>query len=117
YRAALYRWAGLPVGPRTGIQSDVYIGGPGLSIGTHCFINRFCVFDAGADITIEDNVFIGFGVSIITSAHDQGPSEQRAYDNTYLPVRIGRGTWIGANATILPGVTIGEGCIIAAGAV
>jgi maltose O-acetyltransferase len=115
-RAPLYRLAGIPIGPRSGIQSDVFIDGNRLRIGSDCFINRFCKFDAvGADITIEDDVFIGFGVLVITSSHEHGPSERRAARNTYAPVTIGRGSWIGANVTILPGVTIGGGCLIAAG--
>jgi acetyltransferase-like isoleucine patch superfamily enzyme len=117
-RASLYRSAGISVGPDTGINSDVFIDGNRLKIGARCYINRFCKFDAvSADVTIEDNVFIGFGVLVITGSHEHGSSAQRAARNNCAPVVIGRGSWIGANATILPGVTIGEGCVVAAGSV
>ena len=117
-RAHLYRLVGIPIGQGTGIQSDVFIDGPALRIGSGCFINRFCKFDAvGADITVGDNVFMGFNVLVITSTHEHGTHDLRASHTTHSPVTIGRGSWIGANATILPGVTIGDGCVIAAGSV
>ena len=117
-RAHLYRLVGIPIGQGTGIQSDVFIDGPALRIGSGCFINRFCKFDAvGADVTVGDNVFMGFNVLVITNTHEHGTHDLRASHTTHAPVTIGRGSWIGANATILPGVTIGDGCVIAAGSV
>ena len=98
-RAHLYRLVGIPIGQGTGIQSDVFIDGPALRIGSGCFINRFCKFDAvGADITVGDNVFMGFNVLVITSTHEHGTHDLRASHTTHAPVTIGRGSWIGANA-------------------
>jgi acetyltransferase-like isoleucine patch superfamily enzyme len=116
-RVRMYRWAGVPVGSGSGILSHVYVNGPHLNIGNGCFINRFCMFDAGAPLTIEDNVFIGFRATVLTSSHEPGNHQQRARLTTQEPVTIGAGSWIGANTTILPGVTIGQGCVIAAGSV
>ena len=66
-------------------------------------------------ITLDDDVLIGPRVNLITENHALEP-EERAY--VYgRPIRIRRGAWIGAAATVLPGVTIGEYAVVAAGAV
>lgn len=83
-RAHLYRLVGIPIGQGTGIQSDVFIDGPALRIGSGCFINRFCKFDAvGADVTVGDNVFMGFNVLVITSTHEHGTHDLRASHTTH----------------------------------
>jgi maltose O-acetyltransferase len=69
-----------------------------------------------ASITIRDNVTLAFGVTIVTATHDLGDGAARAFTPRSEPVRIESGCWVGARATIMPGVTIGQGCIIAAGA-
>ena len=62
-------------------------------------------------------MYLGHEVSIITSSHEIGPTERRAYGSVAEPVVIEPGAWIGARATLLPGVTIGKGAIVGAGAV
>lgn len=116
-RVRLYRALGISVGYGSGVMSGVFIGGGKVSIGVGCFINRFVRFDDGAPITIEDAVHIAHGATFLTSSHEIGDGDCRAAHITYAPVVIGKGAWIGANATILPGVNVGPGCIIAAGAV
>ncbi|MFZ4893078.1 acyltransferase [Plantibacter sp. Mn2098] len=54
---------------------------------------------------------------IITGTHRLGAHSQRAGDTQVAPVSIGEGVWIGARAIVMPGVVIGDGCVIAAGAV
>lgn len=56
-------------------------------------------------------------VSVICVSHEIGGSDYRAGIRNDHPVRIGSGCWIGANVTVLPGVNIGNGCVIAAGSV
>ena len=68
-------------------------------------------------IRIGNNVFIGPDVSITCASHEISTHSQRAGKNTYGDVQIYDGCWIGMRAIILPGVTIAEGCVIAAGAV
>ena len=114
-RRTLYRLASFSVGS-SAILSEVYVGGSNLTIGDGCFINRRCLFDAGADIVLEDRVYLAYGVSILTGTHRTGGPEQRASVPEFHPVRIGSGSWLGANVTVLPGVTIASGCVIAAGA-
>lgn len=88
-----------------------------LSIGERTFINYGCVLDLRATITIGTRVAIGPGVMLLTSSHTMGSSEYRAQNSAYAPVSIGDGAWLGARSTVLPGVTIGRGAVVAAGAV
>jgi acetyltransferase-like isoleucine patch superfamily enzyme len=89
--------------------------GKNLTIGKRVFINSGCKFQDQGGITIGDDVLIGHNVVIATLNHSFDP-EHRG-DLEPRPVEIGHKVWIGANATILPGVTIGDGAIVAAGAV
>lgn len=66
-------------------------------------------------ITVEDSMLIGPKVNLITENHPVNPDKRRAL--TTKPILIKKGAWIGAGATILPGVTVGEYAIVAAGAV
>ncbi len=84
-------------------------------VGKGVFINFGCTFLDQGGITIEDGVFIAPDVKILTEGHPEEPTRRRTLLTS--PVHIGRNVWIGAGATILPGVTIGENAIIAAGAV
>jgi acetyltransferase-like isoleucine patch superfamily enzyme len=68
-------------------------------------------------LTIEDKVGIGPRVTIILHSNPFPSPLQKIYPEKILPVHIKKGAWIGAGAIILPGVTIGECCIVAAGAV
>jgi acetyltransferase-like isoleucine patch superfamily enzyme len=86
-----------------------------ITIGKNVFINHACSFLDLGGITIEDNVLIGPRVNLITENHPADPRERRSLMTK--PIVIKRNAWIGANATILPGVTIGENAIVAAGAV
>lgn len=89
--------------------------GQNIKVGKNVFINSGCCFQDQGGIEIGDNVLIGQQVVIATLNHDLIP-EKRA--NMYpAPVKIGNGVWIGAHATVLSGVTIGDGAVVAAGAV
>ena len=89
--------------------------GKNIHIGENVFINANCVMQDQGGVYIGDNAFIGHNVCILTLNHDFDP-EKRAnlYPN---PVHIGNSAWLGSNATILPGITIGDGAVVAAGAV
>lgn len=71
--------------------------------------------DAIFRIREESRLVIGHNVVLATVNHDLNPANNRK--NHYAPAKIGNHVWIGANATILPGVTIGDWAIVAAGAV
>lgn len=116
-RARIAALQGHRISRETAFAPGVFLDGTMLvtegtvSINTRSFIN------ATAPIRIEDGVRIGCEVSLITTTHKLGGSDVRAGDVVYRPITIGRGTWVGARATVLPGVTIAPGCVIAAGAV
>lgn len=89
--------------------------GKNIQLGKNVFINAGCKFQDQGGIYIGDDVLIGHNVVMATLNHDENP-EKRA-NLIAAPINIGDKVWIGSNATILPGVTIGDGAIIAAGAV
>ena len=85
-----------------------------IKIGKNTHINRKCFFDAHAGISIGDNVLISPQVNLLTGEYDISISN---FPGVFRPIKIGDYVWIGVNATILQGITIGEGAVVAAGAV
>lgn len=114
-RFFLYKVYGINVQTNC-IHPNCFMGGNNISIGKCSFINYGCIFDNSAYIEIGDNCSIGMEVMFCTSSHEFGNENQRAGVNTGKPIIIEKGCWIGTRATILPGVTVGHGCVIAAGA-
>lgn len=89
--------------------------GKNINIGKNVFINSCCCFQDQGGITIGDGTLIGHKVVLATLDHDFSPEKR---GNTIpRPIVVGENVWIGANATILGGVTIGDNSVIAAGAV
>lgn len=91
--------------------------GHGIVLGKNVFINSNCVFLDGGKITIGDNTLIGPSCQFYTPKHPFDYKERRIPQETCLPITIGSDTWIGGSVLVLPGVTIGNRCIIAAGSV
>lgn len=89
--------------------------GYNIHLDNGCYINFNCNFIDDGKITIGSNTMLGAGVTIATVGHPIAP-DMREYMYT-SPVTIGNNCWIGANATICPGVTIGENSVIGAGSV
>ncbi|QOG04577.1 sugar O-acetyltransferase [Flavobacterium sp. MDT1-60] len=89
--------------------------GKHTKIGKNVFINFDCVFLDLGGITIEDNVLIAPKVSLLTEGHPTSIEERHSL--IPKPILIKKNAWIGANATILQGVTIGENAIVASGSV
>ena len=89
--------------------------GKNIHIGKHVFINMGCKFQDQGGIFIGDGALIGHNVVLATLNHAMQPG--RRGDMCPAPIHIGKQVWIGANATVLPGVTIGDGAVVAAGAV
>ena len=89
--------------------------GKNIYLGKNVFINCGCHFQDHGGIYIGDNVLIGSYVVFATINHGQRPDDRSS--NYLLPIHIGNGVWIGSHATILPGVTVGDNAVIAAGAV
>ena len=89
--------------------------GKNIHLGKNVFINSDCKFQDQGGIYIGDDVLIGHNVVLATLNHEEDPEKR----GNLCPssIKIGDKVWIGSNATILPGITIGDGAIIAAGAV
>lgn len=89
--------------------------GKNITVGEHVFINACCHFQDHGSVTIGDGCQIGHNVVFATLDHRLAPEERKI---TYpAPIVLGKNVWVGANATILQGVTIGDNAVIAAGAV
>ncbi len=107
---------GRPVDESFGLFPPFYTDcGKNIHIGKNVFINMGCKFQDQGGIFIEDGALIGHNVVLATLNHAASPKDRGSM--IPAPIRIGKNVWVGANAVILPGVTIGDGAIVAAGAV
>ena len=87
------------------------------SFGPGSFVNHGCYFMDGGGITIGANVFIGPFSGFYTATHPLNYAERNEGLEKALPIVVGDNCWLGANVSVMPGVTIGSGCVIAAGSV
>ena len=83
--------------------------------GRNVFVNSGCCFQDQGGITIGDGTLIGHQVVFATLNHMVSPSDRASM--IARPITVGKNVWIGAHATVLGGVTIGDNSIVAAGAV
>ena len=89
--------------------------GKNIHIGKDVFINACCHFQDHGGVTVGDGCQIGHNVVFATLNHGLAPENRKT---TYpAPIVLGKNVWIGSNATILQGVTIGDNAVVAAGAV
>ena len=91
-------------------------GGQEITVGSHVFVNQNCTFYDLGGLDIGDEVLIGPNVSLITTGHPIDPSQRRSV-TIGKPIVIERNVWIGAGATVIGGVTIGENSVVAAASV
>ena len=107
---------GKPVGDMFGLFPPFYTDfGKNITVGNNVFINADCKFQDQGGITIDDGALIGHGVVLATLNHDMDPEKRQQLHPA--PIHIGKRVWIGANATVTAGVTIGDNSVVAAGAV
>ncbi len=115
-RALMSRLVGYRVDDGFRLFPPVYTDfGKNIKIGKDVFVNSGCCFQDQGGVTLGDGCLVGHNVVFATLDHDKCPS--RRGDMTAAPIVVGKNVWIGAHATILKGVTIGDGAIVAAGAV
>lgn len=86
----------------------------GREVGKSFALSGGCYVQAMNRIEIGEGTIFSYGVGIISANHEPGNLEHSLPD---APVRIGRHCWLGKNATVLPGVELGDHCVVAAGAV
>lgn len=110
------RLTGKPVNRTFGLFPPFYTDcGKNITLGQHVFINSGCRFQDQGGITIDDGALIGHNVVLATLNHGLKPEER--HDLFPASIHIGKNAWLGANVTVLGGVTIGDNAVIAAGAV
>ncbi len=121
-RLAWYRRVlGWQIGPRARLLmgQQVQMGGirsssSKVSIGKGTVINAGCFLYTTGGLIIGENVSISTGTWMVTGTHDMNDP---LFPDNYRPIVIGDHAWIGVRATLLAGVTIGEGAVVMAGAV
>jgi maltose O-acetyltransferase len=121
-RTAALRALGIRIGARSLIMGPLDLTGAGtgvgrLSIGEDTFITGPLHVDLGGSVRIGNWVRIGHHVVLLTQNHEIGPPEFRCGSTVMSPIDIGDGVWIASRVTILPGVSVGKGAVVAAGAV
>jgi maltose O-acetyltransferase len=121
-RTASLRALGLPIGRRSLFAGAVRITGSGsvadlLSIGPGCHITGPLHIDLAAPVRIGARVYMGYDVMLVTVDHDLDDAAQRCGERVYRPVDIEDGVWLGSRVSVLPGVRIGRGAVVATGAV
>ena len=106
------------VGERVWIEPDFRCEfGNNITIGNDVYINFGCVILDCGQVTIGDNTLIGPNVGIYNANHVLDAEERVAGGLIPNDIHIGRRVWIGGNAILLPGVTIGDDTVIGAGSV
>ena len=114
------RSAGVSFGDKVTLNRFAYVqgGNGGVRLGDRVEINNFSIINGTGGVDIGDDTLVGPGVRIISYQHRHARGATiRSQAVDARPIRIGRDCWLGANAVILAGVTIGDGAVVAAGAV
>jgi acetyltransferase-like isoleucine patch superfamily enzyme len=118
FKAWYLRKFGAVIGEDFYIERGVTIRSPeGLRVGNHSGIGALSVVTCGGGVTIGDNVMVGYGCRVMSANHKVLPVGQnfRYAGHTTAPVHLKDGCWLGTNTIVLPGVTVGEGAVVAAG--
>jgi acetyltransferase-like isoleucine patch superfamily enzyme len=107
--------AGATIGADIVLKPGVEVLQPrSLKIGSHINIGRDCHLDSRGGLTVGDNVNISDEVAIWTAEHD---IQSATFDMTTAPVVIGDRAWLCFRCIVMPGVTLGEGCVVASGSI
>ncbi len=114
------RLLGVNVGPGVTLNAHLDFGNDArlitIGAGSHMQRRGTLLADWGQPITIGRDVWIGAEAMLWTGTHEIGPAARRCGPGLALPITICDGCWLGARVTVLGGVEIGAGCVIAAGA-
>jgi acetyltransferase-like isoleucine patch superfamily enzyme len=102
------------LGRDSSIHMNTFVTGDHLSIGDNVVINRKCYIDGRFGVEINNNISISSEVCILSMDHDPNHPQ---FATRQSKVIIKDNVWVGIRAIILPGVTLGEGCVVAANSV
>lgn len=116
-RRALLRLGGVQLGPVVGGLERCWFESEHVSIGAGSWVNACVWFEGHGPIVIGRDCLVGPESMLVTSVHTIDGDGQAAREPTYREVRVGDRCWLGARVMIMPGVTVGEGTVIAAGSV
>lgn len=109
------RLMGLKIQNKSHIDMNAYFLAPRyIWIGSNTHINQGCFLDGRGNLVIGDNVSISHYVKLCTGGHDVNSS---MFDGEHGKIEIQDYCWVGIGATILKGVQLGKGCVVAAGSV
>ncbi len=86
-------------------------------LGNNVYLNGNCVILDCAKVTIGSNTFVGPNVQFYTPIHPLDYKTRNTFVESAKPITVGKNCWLGGSVILLPGVTIGDGCVIGAGAV
>lgn len=112
--AYLRKILGIKLGKSSAVHMGCFITGKHIRIGNHSIINRRCYLDGRGGLSIGNQVSISPEVYLLSLDHKpHSPS----FETVVKPLQLEDYVWIGARAIILPGLTLGKGCIVGAGAV
>src|SRR5690554_3200700 len=121
YKKLWYSRLGVIFAENARIYGDLKVIGEysNITLKKNAEITNNCFLLAKDKITIGENSTLAYQTTILTSANPNGPHNKlsKLYPKMKAPVNIGHDTWIGARATILPGISIGNFCVVAAGSV
>jgi maltose O-acetyltransferase len=121
-RTQLLRALGVQIGAASTIAGPLRVTGSGslreaLSIGPGCHVTGPLHIDLTAPVRIGARVYVGYDVMLITADHELGDSGQRCGPRVYRAIDVDDGVWLSSRVVVLPGVRIGRGSVVAAGAV
>ncbi len=118
-KTRLMKWHGAVLGKSIKFGRGLWIDHfDKIEIGNNVFFNYGCQLNSAGGIQIDDNVLIGPGVTILSASHDIRRDQIMRFGSAILKqVHVEKDVWLGARCVVTPGVIIGEGSVVAAGAV
>lgn len=112
------------LGELFGVETGAVINPPfhcdygyNITLGSNAYFNVNCVVLDVARVTIGRNALFGPAVQIYTATHPMQAGERRSGLEYGIPVDVGDDVWIGGNAVLCPGVSVGSGSVVGAGSV
>src|SRR5690606_24110717 len=121
YKNFWYKKLGVNLANRCYIAKNVIFKGDlsNLHMKYNCSIYDGSLITLSAPVVIGENTAIAYNVTLLTSANPRGPLNKliKLYPKIVAPINIGSNSWLGAGSIVLPGITIGDFCVIAAGSV